>query len=265
MRKYIIMVLLLGLYGCSSGLSDSKALKIAEGTENFATTECTLLRVNQVMAATPESTYIVDGVQVTQRDETAEQMHHFSPRRFISLNLKDVEGNVINLLGNKYMMALQHRFSGACAGCVYCYDAFAKKGLMTVSYADGDPDVYGFRRSDVKLTDEGEKYIIEWEDPEAGMRLECGALNANTGDAVTVKLMQRVYTGAKKVWENGDCAEFYLQYYYDMTPYGEALFGPTRKEPSYQTKATYKKDAEGRWSLVKLEDLSGYADDVREF
>lgn len=264
MRKYIIMALLLGLYGCSSGLSDSKALKIAEETENFATTECALLRVNQVMAATPESAYIVDGVQVTQRDKTAEQIHHFSSEGFIPLNFKDVEGNIVNLLGNKYMMAWQHRFGGACAGCVYCYDAFAKKGLLTVSYADGDPDAYGFRRGEVKLTDEGEKYIIEWEDPEAGARLESGALNANTGDAVTVKLMQRVYTGAKKVWENGDCAEFYLQYYYDMTPYGEALYGPTRKEPTYQAKATYKKDIEGKWSLVKLQDLSRNAE-AREF
>lgn len=264
MRKYIIMAFLLGLYGCSSGLSDSKALKIAEETINFATTECALLRINSVMAATPESSYIVDGVQISRRDQTAEQIHNFWPVGFIQLNLKDGEGNVVNLLGNRYLMSLRHRFGGACAGCVYCYDAFAEKGLLTVSYNEGEPDSYGFRRGDVKLTEEGEKYLIKWEDPNSGAQLESSALNANTGDAVTVKLMQRVYTGAKKVWESGDCAEFYLQYYYELTPYGEALYGPTQKEPGYQTKATYKKDSEGKWSLIKLQDLSLNAE-AREF
>lgn len=264
MRKYIIMAFLWGLYGCSSGLSDSKALKIAEETTNFATTECALLRVNQIMAATPESPYIVDGVQISKRNHTTEEMHNLSSVGFIPLNLKDVKGNVVNLLGNKYLMEWYNRFGGACAGCVYCYDAFAGKGLLTVSYDEGEPDAYGFKRGDVKLTEEGKKYLIEWEDPNSGAQLESSALNANTGDAVTVKLMQRIYTGAKKVWESGDCAEFYLQYYYDLTPYGEALYGPTQKEPGYQTKATYKKDSEGKWSLVKLQDLSRNAE-AREF
>lgn len=263
MRKYIIMVLLLGLYGCSSGLSDSKALKIAEETVKFATTECALLRVNQVYAATPESSYIVDGVQVTQRNKTPEQMHHFSSEGFIPLILKDVNGNFVNILGDKFLMDVRQRFGGACAGCVYCYDAFAKKGLLTVSY-DGEPNAYGFIQGYVKLTEEGKKYLIDWEDPDSGAQFESNALNANTGDVVTVKLMQRVYTGAEKAWESGDCAEFYLQYYYDMTPFGEALYGPTQKEPGYQAKATYKKDSEGKWALVKLQGLSRNAK-TREF
>lgn len=264
MRKYLIISLLMGLYGCSSGLTGSEALKIANETNNFATTEYALLRINRVMAAMPESNYIVDGVRFSQRDETAEEMHHFSSEKFIPLNLNDKEGNIVNLLGNKYTMAWQHRFGGACTGCVYCYDAFAKKGLLTVSYAEGEPDAYGFIRGEVKLTKEGEKYRIEWEDPSSGAQLESGMLNANTGDVVTVKLMQRIYTSAKKVWESSDCAEFYLQYYFDLTPYGEALFGPMQKEPGYQTKATYKKDSEGNWMLLKLQDLSRNAE-TREF
>lgn len=264
MRKYIFIFALVALCGCSSGLSDSTALKIAKETANFSTAEYTLLRINQVNAATPESRYIIDGVTVSKRNQTDEQIHHFSPDGFIPLTLKDADGNIVNLCGNKYTMAWSHRFGGACAGCVYCYNAFSEKGLLNIAFTTDKPDDYGFLRGDVKLTEEGKKYLITWEDPNSGSQLESSALNASTGDAVTVKLMQRVYTDAKKVWENDDTAEFYLQYYYDLTPYGEALYGPTRKEPGYQTKATYKKDFEGNWTIVKLEDLRRNAE-TREF
>ncbi len=264
MQKYIFIALLAALCSCSSGLSDSKALKIAEDTQGFTTAEYALLRINQVYAATAESNYVIDGVKLEKRNETAEHIHHFNPDGFIQLNLKDSDGNVVNLLGNKYAMQWFHRFGGACAGCVYCYDAFVKKGLLTFSLTDDGPDNYGFRHGQVKLTDKGKEYLINWEDLNSGAGLESSALNANTGDAVTVKLMQRVYTGAEKVWKNDDTAEFYLQFYYKFTPFGEALYGPTRKDPGYQTKATYKKDEEGNWALTKLEDVRRNAE-PREF
>lgn len=254
-RKFIYMALLVILSGCTSGLSDSEALKIAKETKNFSTVECSLLRINTVYAAVPDSKYIIDGVSIPKRDESAEHIHSFKPDGFMTLNLKDTNGNLVNLLGNKYLMALKHRFGGACAGCVHCYNAFAGKGLLTVTYPNDAPDEYGFKHGDVKLTEEGKKYLVKWEDQNSGGNLESGALNADTGDAVTVKLMHREYTGAEKVWESDDAAEFYLQYYNEMTPFGEALYGPTQKEPGYQTKATYKKDSEGKWSLIKLEDV----------
>lgn len=252
---YVFIAAFLALCSCTRGLSDSKALKIAQDTPEFATAEYMLLRINKVNAAVAESNYIVDGVRVIARKKSDEQIHHFNPEQFIALRTHDVEGNVVNLLGSPLSLSWFNRYDGACAGCVYCFKAFEKKGLLKMSFLDDATDGYGFRLVDVKLTDEGKKYLLKWDDPEFGSNVESSFLNANTGDAVTVKLMQRVYTGAKKVWENDDTAEFYLQYYYELTPYGEALYGQTEKEPGYQTIATYRKNLDGEWSLVKLQDI----------
>lgn len=255
MRKFIFLFVLVTLYGCSGKLSDSEALKIAKETRGFVTAEYMLLRINENYAATPESSHIVDGIRVSERDKTDEEIHRFNPDNFILMKLKDEDGNLVNILGDKYTFEFNHRLN-ACAGCLYCYEAFAKKGLLTYSVINDVPDEFGFKRVDVKLTRKGKDYVISWKKPNSGHTFESEALNANTGDAVTVKLMQRVYTGAEKDYEDDESAEFILQYYYEMTPFGEALYGPTDKEAVYQAKAYFSKDSDGEWSLDKLEEIN---------
>lgn len=255
MKKFIYIIFLAVLTSCSSGLSDSEALKIANDTPKFKTVECGFMRINSVMAATPSSQYIVEGVEVSRRTHSDEKIHHHSLTSFITIKEPDGEGRVINLAGDPFIADWKGILSGVCNGCEYCYTQLQNKNLVKFELSPEGPDDMGFRRGKVTLTEEGKKYLINWETPEGANRVS-NTLNANTGDAVALRLMERVYTGAKKIKEDETSAEFYLQYYLDLTPYGEVLLGNIPHKPGYQAKAVFKKDAlTNEWSLSSLKDL----------
>ncbi len=228
--------------------------------------EYALLRINAVNAATSTSRYVVDGVRVVSRDESDEAIHSLSWDNdgFIPLDFKDADGKKVNIVGNRILAGWRNTFGGSCAGCEYCYNAFQDKGLLKMEVLNDVPDYYGFRQVNVTLTDEGKKYVIKWEDENDGNMMVCNLLNSNTGDAVAVKLMERVYTGAKKVKETDTEAVFYLQYYLNLTPFGEVLFGNIPHEPGFQSVATYTKYGEDEWKLSSLEDIRRNAE-KREF
>lgn len=252
MSKYLFPILVaIALCSCSSGLSDREALKIAEDTPDFNTAEYLALRINDTQAAVENSSYIVSGVQVRKREESNASIHA-CPEEFKALSVHDKDGNVITLGGYFF----SGRYSGMCAGCEYCYKAFQDKGLLKLTWEDEQPSDLGLRKVKITLTDEGQKYLLQADGETNGNDIASQLLYANTGDAVMVKLMQRVYTGATKVWEDEDKAEFYLKYYYELTPFGEALYGPERTTPGYQTKAVYDKDMDGKWHLSSLEDIA---------
>lgn len=252
MSKYIFPILVaVVLCSCSSGLSNREALKIAKDTPDFNTAEYLALRINDTQAAVENSSYIVSGVQVRKRDETDASIHS-CPEEFKPLTLHDKDGNIITLGG----YIISGRYSGMCAGCEYCYKAFQDKGLIKLTWTEEQPSSHGLRNAKITLTDEGKKHLLESDGEIDGNGLASQLLYANTGDAVMVKLMQRVYTGAIKVWENEDKAEFYLQYYYELTPFGEALYGNEKKNPGYQTKAEFSKDMDGKWYLSSVKDIA---------
>lgn len=263
MKKYIYLGILLLVCSCSSGLTDSKALKIARETQGFSTVEGIFLRINDIMAAVPDSEYIVEGTDILKRSKSDELIHIFDPYNFIISNIIDEDGNLLQIEGGDLIMKWENKLNNVCAGCEFCYEKFKEKDLLNVNWNAGI-DEFGFRHGNVSLTDTGQKYLIKWANPEEGNMIMSSYLYANTGDAIAVELMRRVYTGAEKVYESGDRAIFYLNYYLKFTPFGEALWGETKKEPGYKSKATYEKDSEGKWRLVSLEDL-GNPNRKREF
>lgn len=264
MKQYFYLFLLVAFASCSSGLSDSEALKIANNTPKFKTVECGFMRINSVMAATPTSKYLIQGVQMPMRSSSDEAIHHHSLDSFFPIKEPDADGKVINLAGNPIMASWKGILTGVCNGCEYCYTQLQNKNIVKFEVTEKEPDDMGFIRGKVTLTEEGKKYLINWSTPEGANRV-CTTLNSNTGDAVALKLMERVYTGAKKIKEDENTAEFYLQYYLDLTPYGEVLLGDIPREPGFQSKAVFKKDLEtNEWSLQSLKDLRKDSQ-VREF
>lgn len=259
----LLSLMLLTLVSCSKGLSDSTAIEIAESAPGFSTTECMLLRIHSFPAATKGSSHIVDGVVVRERDQSNEKIHSHTPtsKSFIPTVLTESDGRIVNVLGNPYTLAFLHRFGGACSGCEYCLEKFAEKGLLTFKWVNGreedqDAKDFGFRRCDVNLTEEGKKYVVEWDDDcrQGGTDLLASALNANTGDDVAVKLMQRVYTRAEKITQTESTGEYNLYYYNEMTPFGEVIFGPTDKNKEYKCTVTYYKNLDGEWKASTVKD-----------
>ncbi len=272
MRKIFIHLLSLAIFAmfsCSRGLSDSTAIEIAESTDGFGTTECMLLRINTTSAATKDSRYVTDGVVIRERTKTDEEIHSHGLDEFLPLVLTDSDGKIVKILGNYLLMQIQHRFGGACNGCQYCYEKFAEKGLLKIQWIDEKPttadyDKLGYRQCKITLTPEGEKYVVVWDEPNKGSELLSNLLNSNTGDAVAVKLMERVYTRAEKITQTEKTGEYNLYYYNEMTPFGEVIFGPTNKSKEYKCAVRYYKNSDGEWKVsVAKDDLPGSQE--REF
>lgn len=246
---YSITTLLWGLTfftSCSSGLSESEAKDIALATPLFNEAHYIILRTDNHFTASEESKNFSKGSRIESKKRDLADYHLFT--EFISypahLTIGDSQGSRI-----VYPSSYRYLY---CTGCSYCYDKFTSKGLIKiVKQEESHNKLHGFHHTAISLTEEGRKYELKLEEnPEIWHDLVGAPINADSGTSTAVLVAKKVYTDATKICESEGTAEFYFDYYYELTPFGEALFGPTQKEPTYRTKLTFVQTTDDTWKLA---------------
>lgn len=246
---YSIATLLLGLplfTSCSSGLSESEAKDIALATPLFNEAHYIILSTDNHFTASEDSKNFSKGSRIESKKRDLADYHLFS--EIISsptyLTVCDSHGYRI-----VYPTSFLYLY---CTGCSYCYDKFASKGLIKIEQQEENHNkLHGFHHTAISLTEEGRKYELKLEEnPEIWYDLVDAPINANSGTSTAVLVAKKVYTDATKICESEGTAEFYFDYYYELTPFGEALFGPTQKDPTYRTKLTFSQTTDDTWKLA---------------
>lgn len=249
---YSIATLLFALptfTSCSSGLSESEAKEIALATPLFNEAHYIILRTDNHFTANEDSKNISKGSRIDSKKRDLADYHLFNEMISYPAHL-----TVGDSQGNRIVYPSSYRYL-YCTGCSYCYDKFTSKGLIKIeSQEESHNKLRGFYHTAISLTEEGRKYELNLEEnPEIWHDLVGAPINADLGSSTAVMVAKKVYTDATKISENEGVAEFYFDYYYDFTPFGEALFGPTQKEPTYRTKLTFTKTTDDSWKLASRE------------
>lgn len=241
---YIIYVTVFLALLCScSGISERKALKIAEETSGFNESLYRLLIIGEHWCLS-DSSYVNEGNgHIGRLDDTDVHMPDF--KNSVATEWTDIENNQIILDLSSFGM--QYRNTPfRCDGCIQCYQKFTEKELITLNIIDAN-DGGQTQRVNVKLTEKGKEFMLDMQDE--------NKKNELLGDSrIGAKIAQKVYFSVKEMNKTENKAKYLFEYYIEYTPWAEALGYITDKNKIYRERVIFEKK-EQDWLVVSKEGI----------
>lgn len=241
----IYTALILTLLCSCGGISESKALKIAENTLGFNESLYRLFTIGDHWCLS-DPTYENRGTG------------HYARPSGIDVHKPDFESDYIlskwiDTKNNQVILDLSEvgmQFSNTpyrCDGCMECYQKFAEKGLITLETINKDEGQTN-RRVSVVLTDKGKAYLLDMQNKEKEREL---LGNSSLG----IKMAYKVYTSAKEMNREKEKARYLFEYYVEYTPWSEALGYATDKNRIQRERVSFEKQ-DGAWKVIEKENIT---------
>ena len=241
MKHLATLLSMLSLCSCS-GFTESSALKITEESNSQA---LYLPIQTGKYFAVADSDYVCIGFnKIRPADDhlTYESTHRID-WNIDTPELELADGNGATVFFNASSASLSFlNYTSRCSGCAKCLDEYARKGLLTVeTLSEGTNNLVN-----VALTDEGAQYSLN--NPN-------GLSILNEENYTDVKLAEKKFCKAEKVFENERRADFFVSYYLAYTPWAEAL-GYTTNEANLETiRVTFTKNNNDEWKISETENI----------
>lgn len=251
--KHIISFILFLTLLCScTGMSESRALKIAANTPGFNENLYRFLITGERWCLS-DSKYVNLGNNHVRVDNIDVHTPNFETN-FCMSEWMDINNNQVVLDFSDVGMQL-NKIPYRCDGCIECYQKYAEEGLITLDVIDANKGGMTQRVS-VSLTEKGKTFLLDMQDKDSQHEFlgESG---------VGVKMAQKVYTSAKEISKDKDKARYLFEYYVEYTPWSEALGCTTDKSKIHRERVSFEKQG-GDWKIIQKEDAGG-SENTRKF
>lgn len=244
-KHFISFFLFLILLCSCSGMSESKALRIANKTSGFNESLYRLIIIDDHWCLS-DSSYVNEGNgHVTRVSNCEWDVHKPEFRNCYSTEWMDTNSDQIildaSIIGLQYSQT-PHR----CDGCIQCYEKYAQKGLITLKVID-ENEGGQTQRVSISLTEMGKKYLLETQEKDKE-HVFWGKSH------IGVKMGKKVYTSIKEINEGETKARYLFEYYIEYTPWAEALGYTTNKKKIYRERVSFEKQ-EGDWKILQKEGI----------